>query len=65
MNRAPKVISASTPAAYIPVLRPAAVLPKSVEQLQEELAAAESNVVRLRDELSTAQWRREYEETPT
>jgi hypothetical protein len=62
--RAPKVISASTPGAYLPVMVPAAVLPKSVEQLQEELAAAERHVAVLRDELSTAQWRREFEGTP-
>lgn len=38
---------------------------KSVEQLQVELAAAEHNVVRLRDELGIAEWRREFEETKT
>lgn len=64
MSQPPKVISASTPGAYLPVLVPTPVLPKSIEQLQDELAAAERRVAVLRDELSTAQWRREYEDTP-
>lgn len=41
-----------------------AVEPKTVEQLQAELAEAERIVVRIREELERAQWLREYEDTP-
>lgn len=43
---------------------PAAAAPKTVEQLQAELAEAERIVVRIREDLERAQWLRDYEETP-
>lgn len=41
-----------------------AVAPKTVEQLQAELAEAERIAARIREDLERAQWLREYEDTP-
>lgn len=46
-----------------PASAPAAE-PKTVEQLQAELAEAERIVVRIREDLERAQWLREYEDAP-